>query len=227
MRKLRPVFVVIPLWALSALSVLAAESTNWRINNPVSMMDWGCAKAQRSAQRTADSLDEMMEKRAKYDEELNDTGVPEWKKKAILEDRKRNASSVLLPTQFGFKYGRAYAGYDFPHDRIVVGVFVAPRYYQDSPPGKIDAESCIGLVEDFRKWLVSSPRAEHARELAESWFAHDGYKSAAMPPNFAKDLGEHITVVVHLDNYEILDSAVTCEEPLPSGPISVVRKKSE
>jgi hypothetical protein len=225
--KLSLSFLVTSLWALFSLNALAAESTDWLINNPVSMMDWGAQKAEQSAQRAADFLNGFMERRAKNDSDLTDSSVDEGMKKAILEDRKRSASYNGLPKQFGFKYGSAYAGYDLARDRIVVGVFVAPRY-GDTTPGKIDAESCIGIVEDFRTALVGSSRAEHAQQMAaDSWFTHNGYRLNAMPPKFAKDLAEHIAVVVHLDNYAIVDSDVTCEEPLPGGPISVVQKKSK
>jgi hypothetical protein len=225
-RVSRIILAMIPLWGLSSLNVTAAESTEWLINNAVSMMDWGSAKAEKSAQRAGDFLNELMEKRAKNDSELNDSSVPENVKKAILQGREQ--FGTLLAKQYGFKYGSVYAGYDQPRDRIVVGVFVAPRFYVDTTPGKIDAESCIGIVEDFQKTLIDLSGAESAQQLASDfWFTHNGYKSTAMPPKFAKDLAEHITVVIHLDNYPILDSAFTCEEPLPGGPVSVMKKKSK
>jgi hypothetical protein len=223
----RTIALMIPLWGLSSLNVTAAESTEWLLNNPVSMMDWGSAKAKESAQRAADFLNGLMEKWAKNDSELTDTSTPESMKKAILQAREQ-WGTLGLPKQHGFKYGSAYAGYDLPRDRIVVGVFVAPFPYINLTPGKVDAESCIGIVEDFQKELVELSGAESAQQLAaDFWFTHNGYKSAAMPPKFAKDLAEHITVAIHLDNYPILDSAFTCEEPLPGGAVSVVKRKSK
>ena len=81
---------------LTALSLffgvgaLASESTNWLINNPVSMMDWGSQKAEKSAQSAADLLNGLMESRAKQDFDFEfDKSIPEEVKKKTLEDRKR------------------------------------------------------------------------------------------------------------------------------------------
>src|ERR1700688_3560168 len=46
---------------------IAAESTNWLINSPVSMMDWGSQKAQQAAQRAADTLNHFLEQREQHD----------------------------------------------------------------------------------------------------------------------------------------------------------------
>jgi hypothetical protein len=203
---------------------IAAESTKWLIENPVSMMDWGSEKAQRSAQSAADLLNKFMEQRAKQDFDFeNDKSIPEDVKKRTLEDRKRLAASN--PKQYGYHYGPGYAGYDLPRDRILVGAFVAPD--QSLHSGKLDAESCAGIVEDFRKQLLS-PAASPQQLVTQFWFTHNGYKSDAMPANFEKDLTEHITVVIHLNRYATLDSAVTCEQPLQGGAItSVIKKQPE
>ena len=58
MRKLLLSLVVLPPLALFSLNVTAAESTDWLINNPVSMMDWGSAKAKESAQGATEHLNE-------------------------------------------------------------------------------------------------------------------------------------------------------------------------
>jgi hypothetical protein len=202
---------------------IAAESTKWLIENPVSMMDWGSAEAKKSAQSAADLLNKFMEQRAKQDYDFeNDKSIPDEVKKRTLEDRKRWAASY--PKQYGYHYGPGYAGYDVRRDRILVGVFVAPVFIH---PGKIDAESCAGIVEDFREQLLS-PAASPQQLVTEFWFTHNGYKSDAMPANFERDLTEHVTVVVHLDRYATLDSAVTCEQPLQGGSItSVIKKRPE
>jgi hypothetical protein len=229
MRKLLLSLVLLLSWVLFSLNVTAAESTDWLINNPVSMMDWGSGKAKESAQHAADSLNKLMEMRAKQQVDLNDTDVPENVKKAILEGWKQASADPDSPKQYGFEYGSAFSGYDLPRDRIVVGVFVTPRgHWLPTVAGKIDAESCIGIVEDFRKRLVTLSGADSAQQLAaDFWFTHSGYKPAAMPANFAKDLAEHITVLIHLDRYPHVNAEITCEEPLPGGPISVVKKKSK
>ena len=75
-------------------NAIASESTNWLMNNPVSMMDWGSAKAKESAQNTVDQLNHLMERREKQDYDLEDKDFfPEEVKKKILEDRKKATSS--------------------------------------------------------------------------------------------------------------------------------------
>ena len=75
-------------------------------------------------------------------------------------------------------------------------------------------------MEDFRETLVGGSGAESAQQMAaDFWFTHNGYTAA--PPchqNSAKDLAEHITIVVHLDHYPVVDADITCEEPLPGLP---------
>ena len=197
----------------------AADSTEWLIENPVSMMDWGSAKAEKAAQSAADTLNMFMDQRAKQDSDFeHDKNIPEEVKTKTIEDRKLFA----YQQQYGYQYGPGFAGYDHPRDRILVGVFVVPD--KSIHPGKIDAESCVGVIEDFRKQLlVSSPQ-----EMAGFWFGHNGYKSNAIPTNFEKDLTAHITVVVHLSSYVTLDSKLTCEQPLLGGLItSIIRKQSD
>jgi hypothetical protein len=190
MAKVRISFILAALagiWFV-ANNAIASESTNWLINNPVSMMDWGCQRAKQSAQDAVDFLNQMMKIREKEDEDLEDTNIfPEERKKKILEGRKNLPPSA--PQKYGYRYGPVYAGYDLPHDRIVVGTFVTPSYSLNT--GTIDTESCVAIVEDFRWQLVhsgpSSP--QYAQQLAsEFWFSHNGYQSSAMPPNFVNDL---------------------------------------
>lgn len=129
-----------------------------------------------------------------------------------------------LPKKYGYQYGPAYAGYDVSRDLILVGTFVTPR----GSAGKINAESCIAIVEDFRDALVTFSGASDPHQLASQfWFSHSGYQSNAMPPNFVNDLTNHITVVTHLDLYPTLDSAFTCEEPLIGGSTSVAKKQTK
>jgi hypothetical protein len=204
------------------VGAIAAESTNWLINNPASMMDWGSQKAERSAQRAADSLNKQMEAREKQDFDLQfDSSISDEVKRQIIEDRKAFSS----PQQYGYRYEAAYAGYDQPKDRVVVGVFVVPHF--SFQPGKIDVESCTGIVEDFRKrMLIFGETKDGVKKLASSWFAHTGY-SSRVPPNFVDDLLEHIAVVINLHEYVTLDAKVKCEQPLLGDSItSVVNKKS-
>ena len=197
-----------------------AESTNWLINNPVSMMDWGSQKAKKSAQSAADMLNGLMESRAKQDFDFEfDKSIPEEVKKKTLEDRKRWTDSSY-PQKFGYRYGPGFAGYDLKRDRIVVGVFVKPSFPY---PGKIDTESCTEIVNDFRNMLLGA--AESPKQLAaEIWFTHNGYKPSGMPANFEKDLTDHIIVAVHLDRFATVNSAITCEQPLAGGSITSVTK---
>jgi hypothetical protein len=206
---------------LFGASAIASGSTKWLIENPVSMMDWGSAKAEKSAQSAADTLNSFMEQRAKQDSDFKyDKDIPEEVKKQTLEYRKQWAASY--PRQYGYHYGPGYAGYELPRDRILVGIFAAPD--MSVHPGKIDVESCAGIVEDFRNQLLS-PAGSPQLLATQFWFTHSGYNSATMPTNFEKELTEHIVVVVHLDRYATLDSAVTCEQPLQGGPITSVFKK--
>ena len=108
-------------------------------------------------------------------------------------------------------------------DRILVGTFVTPHY--SLHVGTIDAESCVALVEDFQKQLLTLSGADSPQQLAsEIWFSHNG-RPSAMPLNFAKDLTDHITVVIHLDTYPTGDSEFTCERPLVGGSATSVVKK--
>jgi hypothetical protein len=199
----------------------AADSTEWLIENPVSMMDWGSAKAKETAQTAADSLNEFMEQRAKQDSDFeHDKNIPEEVKTKTLEDRKR----LSYQQQYGYHYGPGFAGYDHPRDRILVGVFVVPD--KSLHPGKIDAESCVGIIEDFRKQLLGFAKSPQ-QLAADFWFGHNGYKSNTIPTNFENDLTAHIAVIVHLSSYVTLDSKLTCEQPLLGGPItSIIRKQS-
>jgi hypothetical protein len=223
MAKVRISFILAALagiWFVGNAS--ASESTNWLMNNPVSMMDWGSAKAEQSAQHTVDQLNQLMESREKQDYDLEDNNIfPEEVKKKILEDRKQ---LIGFPERYGYRYGPAYAGYDLAHDRIVVGTFVTPQYSLHT--GAIDTESCVAIVEDFRGQLVHSG-ASSPQQLASEWFSHNGYQSSAMPPNFVNDLTNHITVVIHLDKYPVSNAAFSCEEPLIGGSISVVKKQTK
>jgi hypothetical protein len=205
---------------LFGVDAFASESTNWLINNPVSMMDWGSAHAKESAQSAADMLNGLMESRAKQDFDFEfDKSIPEEVKKKTLEDRKRWTDSSY-PQKFGYRYGPGFAGYDLKRDRIIVGVFVKPNFPY---PGKIDAESCTRIVNDFRNKLLGA--AESPEQLAaQFWFTHNGYKPSGMPANFEKDLTGHIIVVVHLDRFATVDSAITCEQPLAGGSITSVTK---
>jgi len=188
------------------------------------MMDWGSAKAKETAQSAADLLNKLMEGRAKQDSDFEyDKSIPDEVKTRTIEDRKRWAKSY--PQQYGYHYGPGFAGYDLPGDRILVGVFVVPD--QSLHPGKIDAESCAGIIEDFRKELLGFAKSPQ-QLAADIWFTHDGYKSNTIPTNFEKDLTAHITVVVHLSSYVTIDSKLTCEQPLLGGPItSIIRKESD
>jgi hypothetical protein len=85
----------------------AADSTKWLIENPVSMMDWGCAKARETAQSAVDRLNMLMEQRAKQNSDYESS--PEEVKTKMLEDRKRIAKSLPLPQQYGYHYGPAFA----------------------------------------------------------------------------------------------------------------------
>jgi hypothetical protein len=203
-------------------NAIASESTNWLMNNPVSMMDWGNERAEKSAQKAVDHLNQLMEQREKQDYKLeDDDSMPEEVKKKILENRKQ---LVGFPTRYGYRYGPAYAGYDLRHDRIMVGAFVVPQYALHT--GTIDAESCVAIVEDFQKNLLAVSGASSPQQLAsELWFSHNGYRPSAMPPNFVNDLTDHITVVIHLDMYPTVDSAFSCEKPLIGGSVTSVVKK--
>ena len=200
----------------------AADSIKWLIENPVSMMDWGTQRAKESAEQAADLLNKFMEGRAKQDSDFEyDKSIPEEVKTRTIEDRKRWAKSY--PQEYGYHYGPGFAGYDLPRDRILVGVFVVPD--NSLHPGKIDAESCTGIIEDFRKQLLAV--AHSPQQLAaDIWFTHNGYK-LNVPTNFEKDLTAHIAVIVHLSSYITIDSTLTCEQPLLGGPItSIIKKQS-
>ena len=92
--------------------------------------------------------------------------------------------------------------------------------------GKINAESCIGIVEDLRQEVIgvrwTDVDAANAQESVSRWFSHSGYQLA---PKLAKDLAEHTTVLIYLDWYAVTDAEVKCEQPLAGGEVSVVKKK--
>jgi len=99
----------------------AADSTDWLIENPVSMMDWSSEKAKETAQLSADELNKFMEQRAKQDSDFEyDKNIPAEVKTKTIEDRKLFA----YQQQYGYHYGPGFAGYDRQRDRILVGVFV-------------------------------------------------------------------------------------------------------
>jgi hypothetical protein len=213
-------FTAIPLWALSPLNVIAAESTNWLMESPVSMMDWGTQKAARSVQDAADSLNYLTKARSDQDDRFeNDASIPEEVKKKTLANRERLHFS---PRTYGYEYGPGFAEYDARRDRVVLGAFVKP--YRNL--GKINAESCIGIVEDLRETLGVRSKldvaAADAQELVSRWFSHSGYQLA---PKLAKDLAEHTTVLIYLDWNTITDAEVKCEQLLPGGEVSVVKTK--
>jgi hypothetical protein len=203
---------------------IAADSTKWLIENPVSMMDWGSEKAKESAQHAADLLNTLMEGRAKQDSDFEyDKSIPEEVKTKTIEERKQWAK--VSPQQYGYHYGPGFAGYDLPRDRILVGVFVVPD--TSLHPGKIDAESCAGIIDDFRKQLLEFAKSPQ-QLAADIWFTHNGYKLNAIPTNFEKDLTAHITVIVHLNRFVAMESTLTCEQPLLGGAItSIIKKQSD
>src|SRR6476660_1215423 len=78
-------FAAIPLWAQN---VVAAESTKLLMENPVSMMDWGTQKAERSVEDAADSLNHLTKQRSDQDDRFeNDASIPDSVKKQTLADR--------------------------------------------------------------------------------------------------------------------------------------------
>jgi hypothetical protein len=213
-------FAAIPLWALSPLNVIAAESTNWLMVNPVSMMDWGTQKAARSVQNAADSLNDLTKVRSDQDDRFeNDASIPDEIKKKTLADRE---TLHIPPHTYGYEYGPGFAEYDARRDRVVLGAFVKP--YRNL--GKINAESCIGILEDLRQEVLGirwmDVDAANAQKSVSQWFSHSGYQLA---PKLAKDLAEHTTVLVYLDRYMITDAEIKCEQPLAGGEVAVVKKK--
>jgi hypothetical protein len=142
----------------------------------------------------------------------SDASIPEDVKKKTVEDRER---LKIPPHTYGYEYGPGFAEYDARRDLVVLGVFVKP--YRNL--GKIDAESCIGIVEDLRHEVRSGDSTE---ATVSRWFSHSGYQSA---PKLAKDLADHTTVLIYLDWYAITDAEVRCEQPLAGGEVSVVKKK--
>ncbi len=225
---LRGLNVLIVGFAASALlcskQATASDSTRWLVENPVSMMDWGSARAKESAQLAAELLNKLMEARAKQDSDFEfDKSIPDAVKTRTIEDRKLLAK--FGPQLYGYHYGPGFAGYDLPRDRILVGVFVVPD--KSLHPGKIDSESCAVIIEDFRKQLLNMAKSPQ-QLAADVWFAHNGYKSNVLPNRFEKDLVEHIAIVVHLDEYATLNSTITCEQLLAGGSItSMIKKKPD
>jgi hypothetical protein len=176
------------------------------------MMDWGSQKAEQAARRAADTLNKFLEQREQQDYLFeNDSSIPEQVKRETLEFRKRPGMSLH---QYGFRYQVAYAGYDQPKDRIVVGALVVPQ--NSLHTGKIDAESCLGLMRDFRDHLIiMGTTKDGVPQDAVAWFSHNGYQMNPMPPNFAIDLAQHIATVINLDDYpNATDPKMKCEQPL-------------
>jgi len=205
---------------------IAAESTNWLINSPVSMMDWGSQKAQQAAQRAADTLNHFLEQREQQDYRFDaDSSISEEVKRKTLEDRQRPGMSLH---QYGFRYPVAFAEYEQAKDRIVVGAFVVPQ--NSLHTGKIDAESCIGLMRDFRDQLIiMGTTKDGVPQDAIEWFSHSGhYQISPMPPNFAIDLAQHIVTLIILDDYpNYTDPKMRCEQPLfplIGSPVSILAK---
>jgi hypothetical protein len=193
----------------------ASESTDWLVHNPVSMMDWGSQNAEKAAQNAIDQLNKEMEAKEKEDEVL--ATMPDDQKKQLGEGWKK----LQLAQKYGYEFQYAHAGYDQPNDRILISSYVIPRLIplsMHSDVGKVDTDSCIALVEDFRKYIMGGGTAE---QVALSWFGRSYPFSAT--PNFTKDLLAHIAVEISLDKYRFnLPPAIKCTEPFGGGPVTIV-----
>jgi hypothetical protein len=202
---------------------VAAESTDYLINTPVSMMDWGTQKAGQDAQRAIDALNKQLEARDKQDYDFQFDSIPEEVKKRTIEDRQRPGMSLQ---QYGFRYAAGFAGYEPQNDRIVVGAFVSPQYSLHT--GKIDVASCAGLMADFRgALLIYGPTKDGVQQSAVMWFSHAGYDLRNVPANFAVDLSAHIIARLNLDDYPTIDPKVKCEQSLTGGPITSIAKSEK
>jgi hypothetical protein len=214
------ILAVVAAGIIPFAEALAADSTDYLINTPVSMMDWGTQKAGQDAQRAVDTLNKRLEARDKQDYDLEFDNMPEDVKKRILEGRQRPGISLQ---QYGYRYEAGYAGYEPQNDRIVVGAFVSPL--RSLHTGKIDVASCAGLMADFLSTLlIYGPAKDGVQQSAIVWFSHAGYDLRNIPPNFAVDLSAHIIALLNLDDYPTIDSKVKCEQPLTGGPITSIAK---
>ncbi|MGH9694599.1 MAG: hypothetical protein ACRD5Z_10680, partial [Bryobacteraceae bacterium] len=201
------IIAVVAAYVIPLAETVAADSTNYLINSPVSMMDWGSQKAGQAAQRAVDALNVRLEARDKQDFDFKFDNIPEEVKRQTLEDRKRPGMSLQ---QYGFRYVAGYAGYDPPKDRILVGAFVTPHYSLHT--GKIDVAACAGLMADFREsLLIYGATKDGVQQAAIVWFSHAGYDARDTPANFAADLSAHIATVLNLDDYPTIDPKVKCE----------------
>lgn len=219
----RSSFILALFAALSiAPFAIASEATNWLMNTPASMMDWGSQKAAKDAERTAELLNGIMADRNKQDCDFYlESTIPESVKKKTLEDREEHPERYLK--QYGFKY-LGIAGYDQSKDQIEVGALVAPQFlcYIPGNRSQIDLNSCTGLIEDFRHYLLiyATTKDDGPLRSVVSWFSHNG----GMPTNIANDLIKHTVIMIELDNYPNVDAKVTCEQPLAGGPVTSVVK---
>jgi hypothetical protein len=215
------ILAIIAAGIIPFAEAVAADSTNYLINTPVSMMDWGTQKAGQDAQRAVDALNKILEARDKQDYDFQSNDIPEEVKKKTLEDRQIPGMSLQ---QYGFRYAGGYAGYEPQNDRIVVGAFVSPQY-SSLHAGKIDVASCAGLMADFRDTLlIYGSTKDGVQKSVVVWFSHAGYGLENMPANFAVDLSAHVIARLNLDGYLTIDPKVKCEQPLTGGPITSIAK---
>jgi len=203
--------VLLCAWAAGMVivgcSAIASESTDWLKNNPVSMMDWGIRNIHEAVQKVIGELNVQMEGREKF-HSFNDP--------------------LLDPQKYGYHFEFGYAQYDRDNDRIQIGSLVIPSVSKHSNKGKVDADSCTVLVEDFRKVLLryggytGDFSADGLQQAVVNWFAQYGH-SATTPPNFWKDLVAHITVEMSLSaKIEDYPPLIKCTESLAGGEVTVV-----
>ncbi len=125
------------------------------------------------------------------------------------------------PLPAGFETHSGWAGYDWEHDKIIVGFFVKPP-----PPDKRNFDSCRAVWQGLRTALFMSQGAmtggnkvsatrQNTEVFVTAHFLHWGFAGAAKPQHIDRGLAERIFLKVSFGVFP--DTQITCESPLAGG----------
>jgi hypothetical protein len=131
------------------------------------------------------------------------------------------------PLPAGFQTESGWAGYDWQHDKIVVGFFVKPP-----SPDKRDFDSCRDVWHGLRTALFISQgpmtggdkvaaTRHNTEKLVAAHFLHWGFAKAAKPQSIDRELAQRIYLKVNFGVFA--DTQIACESPLAGDDFSYTR----
>jgi hypothetical protein len=214
-------------------TVQVPPAINWLTSDPLTMLDWGLFKAQKSLDQALARLNDEEKDAVKWE------ATPLFEGKDYVEENKKLGVDVP-PT--GYKARWAWAGYDTERSTIELGFEIQPAVPTSMKDNRtaaqmLTAEACTKLLDIARSYVMASAGRfvsldptvyrEGAEYAVRVWFEHNSIGRANMPPNLYRDLANLTEITIRLEKYSSNDPpTVKCVAPFTGGPVTTVLNRT-